>query len=263
MVTCNKYEFRVKYMSLFSEHYVNENTLSGVDARIKIFTAFAIMIMILSYKGFLFPLFVTLICLVILNRIRVPFKLFILRFSESVFIALVIILLKMFFSGGHQLFSISLAGLNIVVYKDGLIEGLLIGCRIMSAVSVVTVLTFTAPFAELMAGLSWFRIPRDFIEISIFAYRYIFVLLDEAAVTYNSQKNRLGYSSIRRGLNSFGILAGSITIKAFEHSQNTTAAMVQRGYDGNIPVLNRKPFKLSEIAASAMLVMAMWLIWIA
>ena len=93
------------------------------------------------------------------------------------------------------------------------------------------------------------------------AYRYIFVLLEDAMVIYNAQKNRLGYSSVRRGLNSFGTLSGSLVLKAFDHSQNTTVAMVQRGYDGNMPLLKHKPFKLSEVVASALFIVAMGCIW--
>ena len=95
----------------------------------------------------------------------------------------------------------------------------------------------------------------------MFAYRYIFVLLEDALVIYNAQKNRLGYSSIRRGLSSFGVLSGSLILKAFEHSQNTTVAMVQRGYDGNMPMLRHRPFQASEIVISALCIIALGLVW--
>ena len=137
----------------------------------------------------------------------------------------------------------------------------MIGSRIIGAVSVAALMGFSTPFTEFMAGLSWFRVPKGFIEILMFAYRYIFVLLEDAMVIYNAQKNRLGYSSIRRGLNSFGILTGSLILKAFEQSQNTTVSMVQRGYDGNIPILKHKPFKSSEVVFSLLLVIVMGFVW--
>ena len=140
-------------------------------------------------------------------------------------------------------------------------DGLQIGSRILGAVSIVALLGFSTHFTEIMAGLSWLKIPKGLIEISLFAYRYIFVLLEDAMVIYNAQKNRLGYSNIKRGLSSFGTLTGSLTLKAFEHSQNITTAMIQRGYDGNIPMLKHKPFRFSEVAASVLLVFAMGFIW--
>ena len=112
------------------------------------------------------------------------------------FIAVVVVILKLFFSGDEPLFSLNIFGAELVGHKDGLIEGLLIGNRIIGAVSVVAALVFATPFTEFMAGLSWFRVPKGFIEILMFAYRYIFMLFEDALVIYQAQKNRLGYSSI-------------------------------------------------------------------
>lgn len=248
-------------MEIFSEHFRKDHLLSRIDARVKMLFCLAILGMVLSYKGLVFPLLILCISSMLCMRMKIPLKIFLLRFSEPLFIASVVILLKSLFSGQEAVFSIEMAGIAITGHKDGFMDGLQIGSRILGAVSVVAVLGFSTPFTEVVAGLSWFRIPRGFVEILLFAYRYIFVLLDDAMVIYNSQKNRLGYSSIRRGLSSFGVLAGSLTLKAFEHSQNTTLAMIQRGYDGNMPMLKHKPFKPSEVIVSIVLLAAMGFAW--
>lgn len=248
-------------MELLSEHFKKEHMLSGIDARVKVMVAFALLIMILSYKGFTLPLCVTLLCLFLFMKMKIPSRVFILRFSEPLFIAFVVLILKFLFSGKNEMFSFTISGIRIAGHTDGIVEGLLIACRIIGAVSVVAALGFSTPLIELMAGLSWLKVPKGFIEILMFAYRYIFVLLEDATVIYSAQKNRLGYSSIRRGLSSFGTLAGTLTIKAFEHSENITVAMVQRGYDGNIPMLKHKPFKPSEIIASVLFIAATAFIW--
>jgi cobalt/nickel transport system permease protein len=235
--------------------------LSGIDARVKLIGAFTLLIMVLSYKGFLLPLCITLLCLFLFIKMKIPLRVFILRFSEPVFIISIILILKCLFSGNDVLFSINIMGVMVSGHKDGLMEGLMIACRILGAVSIVAALGFSTPFIELLAGLSWFKVPRGLIEILMFAYRYIFVLLEDAMVIYNAQKNRLGYSNIRRGLSSFGILAGTLTIKAFEHSENITVAMIQRGYDGNIPMLKHRPFKPSEVIVSVLIITAMGVIW--
>lgn len=248
-------------MELFSEYFKKEHILSGIDARVKLIVAFTLLIMVLSYRGFTLPLFITLLCLFLCIKMKIPFRLFILRFSEPLFIASVLLILKFLFSGKDEMFSFTLIGIRIVGYEDGLVEGLMIACRIIGAVSIVTALGFSTPFIELLAGLSWFKVPKGFIEILIFAYRYIFVLLEDAMVIYNAQKNRLGYSNLRRGLSSFGTLAGSLVLKAFEHSHNITVSMIQRGYDGNIPMLKQRPFKPSEVIVSVLIITAMGFVW--
>ncbi len=248
-------------MELFSEHYKKDNMFSTIDARVKILASFTLLLMVLSYKGFVFPLFIALLCLFFCIRMRIPLRVFMLRFSEPLFIAGVVLLLKFFFSGNDVLFSINIVGVRIAGHKDGLFAGLQIAVRILGAVSIVAVLGFSTPFTEFMAGLSWLKVPKGFIEILMFAYRYIFVLFEDAMVIYNAQKNRLGYSTLRHGLSSFGTLAGSLTLKAFERSQNTTVAMLQRGYDGNMPMLKHKPFRPVEVACSIVLVIIAGVAW--
>jgi cobalt/nickel transport system permease protein len=248
-------------MKPFFEYFKKDHILSKIDARVKLICVLAVLAMVLSYRGFLFPIATTVLCLALCWIMRVPSRVFVLRFSEPVFIAAIILFLKLFFSGNQELFSIDIFGMHVAGYRDGLLDGLMIGSRIMAAVSIVALMGFSTPFTELMAGLSWFKVPKGFIEILMFAYRYIFVLFEDAAVIYSAQKNRLGYSNLRRGLSSFGVLAGSLTLKALDHSHNTTVAMVQRGYDGNIPLLKHKAFRLSEVAASVVFMAGMGLLW--
>ncbi len=248
-------------MRILSEYFKHEHMLSKVDARVKLLAALAVLIMVLSYRGVAFPGLITFVCLFLCIRMRIPFRAFILRFSEPLFIAAIVLLLKFFFSGQDALFSLKIFGAEIVGHRDGLREGLLIAARMIGAVSVIAVLGFSTPFTEFMAGLSWFRVPKGFIEILMFAYRYIFVLFEDAQVIYQAQKNRLGYSTVRRGLSSFGTLAGTLTIKAFDHSQSTTVAMMQRGYDGDMPMLKAKPFKALDVAFSVLFVIAMGFLW--
>lgn len=248
-------------MALFSEQFVKGHILTEIDARIKIFVSLILLAMLLSYQGFALPLIVMSICLSLCVVMGIPLKVLALRFSEPLLFAIVILLLKCFFSTGAHFFYFTLFGIEIGGHKDGLMEGLTIVSRIIGCVSIVIALGFSTPFAEFMAGLAWFKVPRSFIEILMFAYRYIFVLFEDAQVIFTAQKNRLGYSSMRRGLRSIGTLAGSLTIRAFDHSHNTTVAMVQRGYDGTIPILRHQPFKARDLLLSALFLLVMGAIW--
>lgn len=248
-------------MELFSEYFKKDHILSKIDARIKLLVTLSLLVMILSYKGFVLPLLVTLLCLFLCIRMGIPLRTLALRFSESLFIAAVVVLLKCFFSGEDILFSANIIGIKVIGHKDGLIDGLMIANRILSAVSIVVLMGFATPFTEIIAAFSWLKFPKDFIEILMFTYRYIFVLLEDAMVIYDAQKNRLGYSNIRRRLESFGTLAGSLVLRTFNNNHNITIAMVQRGYDGSIPMLRHKPFKPSEIIVSVLVVIIMGVVW--
>ena len=248
-------------MELFSEHLKTNHVLSRIDARIKLIVALAFLVMVISSKGLFFPSLITSFCLFLCLAMRVPFRVMLHRFSEPLFVAAVLLLLKLFFSGEAVLFSVDILGVKIMGYRDGLMAGLRIGSRVIGAVSILTVVGFSTPFTEFLASLSWLKVPRDLIEILLFAHRYIFLVLDEGTVIYNAQKNRLGYSNLRRSFSSFGILTGSLILKAFEHSQNTVVAMVQRGYDGHMPMLTFSPLRASQVLGSVTFILLTGLLW--
>jgi cobalt/nickel transport system permease protein len=235
--------------------------LRSVDARVKVVTLLVLLVLELSCRTYLFPLFITGLSLFICLGLKVRPKLLLLRFAQPLFIALLVILLKCFLTGTDPLFSWSVFGVDITGYRDGLREGMLIACRISGCVSLVAVLGFSTPFTDLMSALAWLRVPRCVVETAMFAWRYLFLLLDDAMVIYNAQKNRLGYVGYRRGLRSFGTLAGAMVIKAFDNSQTVTTAMAQRGYDGSLPMASHPPFKGGEVFASLALVGALAALW--
>jgi cobalt/nickel transport system permease protein len=250
-------------MKIFSENLNKENVLSKVDARVKLVVTLVLLIMVLNYKGVMFPLFVAAGSFSLCLMMRIPARILVLRFIPPMVIALVVLLLKVFLTGSEQVFSVHLFGLDITGSQEGLEEGLQITGRIVGGVSLVIVLGFATPFIEFMAALSWLRIPKSFIEIMMFAYRYLFVFLEDATTIYSAQKNRLGYSGIKKGLSSFGVLTGSLVLRGFEQSQKTADAMVQRGYTGDIPLQKRKPLRARELAVAAFIVIfggAVWMI---
>jgi cobalt/nickel transport system permease protein len=111
-------------MEIFSEYFKKDNLLLRTDARVKLLIALVLLSMVLTYKGLAFPLLMALLCLLFCVRMRIPFRIFILRFSEPVFIAAVVLLLKLFFSGKDELFSFSFIGINLAGHRDGRLEGL-------------------------------------------------------------------------------------------------------------------------------------------
>jgi len=235
--------------------------LAGLDARVKLLTALAMLVMVVSHRGVFFPLLAAALgiglCLVIGVRPRLLF----FRFAEPLLLAVMVCLLKSLFSGSDHLWSTTLMGVELSIHRDGLLEGCRIAARIAGAVAVVAAVGFATPFTELLAALAWLRVPRGLIEVTIFAWRYLFVLADDAQVIHAAQRNRLGYVGFRRGLRSFGTLAGALVIKAFDSSQAMTVAMVQRGYDGRLPLLQHRPFRTVEVVPAAVVVTLMGALW--
>ncbi len=247
-------------------HHVSRQTfnpshwVSHIDPRVKLMSALALLGMVISCQGIVFPLLVATLAFALCLTLGVPVKTLAFRFSEPAFIAATVLVLKLFCAGQVPLFSLHIAGIELVGHSDGLLEGVHIVSRLAGGVTVLAVVGFSTPFTELMAALSWLKVPQVLIDVALFAWRYLFLLLEDAQVVYHAQRNRLGYVGYRRGLRSFGTLAGVLVIKAFDNSQSITTAMVQRGYDGDMPMLLHKPFVANQVAFSLLFVAAMGII---
>ncbi len=235
--------------------------LARLDPRVKLLSTMALLVMVISCRSFGFPLFMAALSLSLALLAGVRPKSLMARFAEPLFVAVMVIILKLFSGSASPLFAWHLLGLTLTGHWDGLMAGLLIASRIAGAVSLVALLGFTTIFTDLMGALAWLRVPRAFIEVLLFAWRYLFLLFDDAQVIYAAQKNRLGYAGVMRGMRSFGTLTGALVIKAFDNSQAVTCAMTQRGYDGTMPLLTQRPFKWKEVALSFFFLFCMGVIW--
>ena len=235
--------------------------IAAVDPRTRLLAAGLLLALVISSRGSAFPWQVAGICLPVALIAGMQPRLLLLRMLHPLFIAAVILTLKTFLGGGEPVALIHLGTSTLSGRLEGLQEGLLISSRIMGAVSVAVLLGQVLTFTETMAALAWLRVPRGLVDVSMFAWRALFMLYDDAGVVYTAQKNRLGYCGMRRGLKSFGAMAGMLTIRAFDSSQAMTVAMTQRGYDGRLPLLRASRLggvQLAGLSVFAILATVAW-----
>lgn len=215
------------------------SAVTSVDPRSRLMAAGLLLALVVSSHGSAFPCQVAGICLPVALIAGMRLRILLLRLLHPLFIAVVILLLKTFMGAGETVTFFKLGSLSLSGHLAGFHDGFLITSRIIGAVSVAVLLSQVMTFTETMAALAWLRVPRGLVEVAMFAWRSLFMLYDDAGIVYTAQKNRLGYCGMRRGLKSFGAMAGMLIIRAFDSSQAMTVAMTQRGYDGSLPPLSR------------------------
>jgi cobalt/nickel transport system permease protein len=235
--------------------------VAAVDPRTRLLAAGLLLALVISSHGSAFPWQVAGICLPVALITGMRARLLVLRLLHPLLIALVILILKTFMGAAESVTLLKMGAFSIAGRPEGLHEGLLISSRIMGAVSVAVLLGQVMTFTETMAALAWMRVPRGLVEVSLFAWRSLFMLYDDAGVVYTAQKNRLGYCGMRRGLRSFGAMAGMLTIRAFDSSQAMTVAMTQRGYDGNLPLLRGSRLGRLQLAGLALFAAVTTVAW--
>lgn len=238
-------------------------SLTALDPRVKLFLAIFCLCLVLISKTIVFPVIVftvSFFCVsILIKRPNLIFH----RFEEPFFIIVVLVVLKAL-SGTKELiysFEIPLVGFGVNVYGDGLKEGLFIGLRAIASVTLITFLKEITPFSQFLSGLSWFRVPKEIVEILILADRFMFHLLEEGRVIYTAQRNRLGYVGLKRRLSSYSTLVGSLLLRVLDQSQKTALSMSLRGYQGSMPLVLLPKLSAKELCLIGIFVVLMAGLW--
>ena len=203
------------FTGTFSDIYATrDNRLTRMDARIKVILALAFLAANIL-MGTVLSLLFFFINVSTLLFLKIPPRTVFIRLLEPFGVAGMVIAIKVFFGGW-----------------GAIADAVTIASRVLGAVSIVLLLSMATPLDELLKAMSWFKVPKTWTDVALLTYRYIFVLLEDAYVVYSAQRVRLGYLGIRRSLESFGILTGTIVIRAYDQAMATSQAMRLRGYAG-------------------------------
>lgn len=118
---------------------------------------------------------------------------------------------------------------------------LLLFFKCTGAVSALYFLVLTTPCQEILALLRRAGVPPLVVEIAGLTYRYLFVLWRAAQDIYRSQSSRLGYTSVASSFFSTGQLAAALFGKSLAQAQALYQALLARGYDGDLSVVDEEP----------------------
>ena len=228
---------------IFSDLFARQdNILARVDPRTKLVAAVSMIAVVIFSPTPGIPLAIFLLCVATTLAVGVPPKLVGLRMTAPLGIASVLLILQSIFTGSTPLWSV----LGIAITREGLHTGLLMSSRVVGGMSVMLLLSSVTPAHKIFLALRAMGMSKGWVEIAMLMYRYVFVLVDLTADVTDAQRVRLGYSNVRRGLSSAGVVAGVVMLRAIDQAVSTNEAMRARGYRGDIPLGNLPPLRLRD-----------------
>ena len=128
----------------------------------------------------------------------------------------------------------------VTVTDAGLIRfGSVMG-RAAVALGAAVILVSTTPFDALVRALRTLRVPHVITTSLGLAYRFLYILNDEAERIRRAARSRNAADGAapRRGL-LFGI-TGAVLQRSFDRSERLHRAMLSRGYTGQMPALDAR-----------------------
>ncbi|MBI5249782.1 MAG: cobalt ECF transporter T component CbiQ [Desulfomonile tiedjei] len=233
---------------IFSDIFAcRENVFTRIDPRVKMVPAIALILSVVLSSKVYFPLTVLAFCLSAMLMVGMPIRLALLRIAGPMGIVAVLVVLQAFLSGSTPLFTLDFLSWKLTATEEGLRRGILIGSRVLGAVSVMLLFSSVTPAYKIFNALRWFRVPEGWVEIALLVYRYTFSLLDQTSDVITAQSTRLGYSSVGKSLSSMGVLAGTVITRSMDQAMRTYEAMTLRGYEGSMHFAPLPGLKATDI----------------
>lgn len=212
------------------------------DPRVKLVSCLVFLVIVVSLKsteGLIFAL--SVICLFILGA-HLPAVRILKRLGLIIPVIFVIGIFLPFMQPGIPLFSINLGFFTLHFTDQGVQVSILFFLRVFCAALLIILVTYTTPFHILLRSLSDLKIPKIFTHLLQFAFRYFFVLSDEAQRMQRARRSRNFKPAknfwSRQTLSTFGGLLGILFIRSYERGERVYFAMMSRGFKGEIRVLD-------------------------
>jgi cobalt/nickel transport system permease protein len=238
--------------AVFTERHARmDGWLQRRDPRAKLgmFLALVLAASLTASVGVLAALYAAI--LVAARASRVPFSFFVRRvwFGIPLFAGIVVIP-AIFMVPGSRLFDLAIGPLHVAPSETGAAGAVLFVARVGVSVSLAVLLVMTTPWADILKSLRSLRVPQVFVLVLSMTYRYIFLFLHTTNGILQARKSRVvarttGAEQRRWISGTMGNLMG----RAFKMSNDVYAAMLARGFSGEMRALTLYRMRATDWAA--------------
>jgi cobalt/nickel transport system permease protein len=129
----------------------------------------------------------------------------------------------------------------LTLAPDGAARAIDVSLRAAAAMASLLLLVATTPITDLLGLLRMVRIPAPLVDVVLLIYRFIMLVIGAAEAIRTAQASRLGYSGLRRGIRSAGLLIAALLPRALNRGRQMEIGLAARAYDGALCVLASSP----------------------
>jgi cobalt/nickel transport system permease protein len=250
-----------------SETYAKrDGLLQGLDPRAKLVSILAVLFATSVIGDLKILIFVYLLTLIFAHLSKISIGFFIKRvwaFIPSFAGIIALPLIFNIFMPGECLLQIAYLGpgahfgpfslpASFCITKQGVNMATIFTMRVAACVSAVVLLFITTPKEVLFKSLRSVGVPKIYVLTLEMAYRYIFLLMDMVREMYNAKKARTIKSrSMFEEQKWVGGRMGYTLIRSIDLSEKVHMAMMSRGYNGDVKVMQQLKMQNRDYLALA------------
>jgi len=242
MATLESTFFNLGYLETLAQR---QSVIHKLDPRAKLITTLIFILTVMSFGRYdlsgVIPFLLYPISIIVIGNL--PFTYLAKRMVIVLPFIICIGILNPFFD---QAVALKIGPLTI---SGGWISFFSIVIRAVLTVFAALTLIATTGFYQICIALQRIGVPSLFAAQLLFVYRYLFVLIDEAARMVRARSLR-SFSRKGEGLKSWGSLIGNLVLKTFDRAQRIHVAMASRGFDGKIKLARHYRFQAKDVIFS-------------
>lgn len=218
------------------DEYTQCNALSEQDARLKLGLGIGAILICTSSTTLVTPFFIAMsMAMITVGIAKIPLRLYLTLLTIPVSFSLTSGIVILFTSGGGAaLVSLPFFGITLTVTTASANLALLLIARTFGGMCALYFIALTTPITEIFAIMHSLRLPTSLIDLSMLIYHFIFVLIGEAISIHTAQVLRHGYDTFWNKLQSLGMLAAMLFIRAWQQGEDLLTVMDARCYDGRL-----------------------------
>jgi cobalt/nickel transport system permease protein len=225
-----------------------DSPIHRLDGRVKLLVVLACLsVWVTTPPANWIPLgFALLLLAAAVAASRVPVAFVLLRSLPAAGFVAMVAVLTPFTTSGPVLVEI---GRGIAVSRDGAVLYASVVSKAFLSVTAVVLLSATTSFAGILQSMERLRVPRSLVQIVGFAYRYLFVIVEEALRMKRARDARLFGGRWLWHSRVIGQMVGTLFLRSYERAERVYQAMIARGFDPAARPSNPRPLTAADLAA--------------
>ena len=226
------------------ELYLNQRSIvHQLDARVKLVFTLAFLVCLNLTPSAAWPTYILFLTLVVSAALAARLKPKLLLTRSLIAFPFILAALPLVFTAPAPHFLLRLGGTEILISIAGIERFISIAIKMWISVLAAVLLGATTRFSDMSNALLQLKAPRLLVAVITLMWRYLFVIIEEVTRMLRARSSRGAFTpGQRRAGGSIwwrarvtGGMAGSLFLRALERSDRVYAAMLSRGYTGDLP----------------------------
>jgi cobalt/nickel transport system permease protein len=245
--------------SLIDEYSELDSLIHRLDPRTKLIASLAFVVAVVLTPITSWQAFISYFCVIAVSLAlsKLPLS-HVLKRSLVVFpFVLMITLFIPFLKQGEVAGSYNIWLWQVSVTYSGLLVLVNVVTKAWLCILSLILLSSTTRLADLLKGLKQLKVPQVIVLILSFMYRYIFVLADEVMRMKQARDSRNFGGRRLHQLKTVGNMIGTLFVRSYERGERVYAAMLARGFDGEVRTLRALSFSWADAYFSVVFFLAL------